>query len=357
MRRYSIDWLRIFGIFLLFPFHTARIFDYWEPNYVKDTPNWFSSWFVAGTSIWFMPLLFLIAGFSSYHALLKRTPREYVRERVFRLLIPFLLGIVLIVPIQGYLARVQQFGYTGNYFAFLAAYFTDFSDITGYTGAFTPGHLWFLLYLFIISMSLLPVMRKIGKGMDPKWSVLLKPQIFLLAFLPLTVAEALPGISGKNPFYYAIFFIIGYVVAATPGFLDAIKKFRLPALIAAIVTVPVYFMLMVRLGWPSGYTVLAGAMALFRNIAVWLALLALLGFADAHFYKPSAALDYLNRASFPVYVLHQSVMMVVAFFVVAWDIPVGMKFVVIMLCSLAASLMGYEVFRRFGATRFILGIK
>ena len=84
MRKYSMDWLRIFGILLLFPFHTARIFDFLEPNYIMSAPNQFCTWFVIVTSFWFMPLLFVIAGFSSYYALAKRTEREYMRERVFR---------------------------------------------------------------------------------------------------------------------------------------------------------------------------------------------------------------------------------------------------------------------------------
>jgi len=46
-RRYDIDWLRIIVILLLFPFHSARIFDFWEPNYVKSADlSWGLSWFI-----------------------------------------------------------------------------------------------------------------------------------------------------------------------------------------------------------------------------------------------------------------------------------------------------------------------
>ena len=35
-RRNDIDWMRILAVLLLIPFHTARIFDIFEPFYVKN---------------------------------------------------------------------------------------------------------------------------------------------------------------------------------------------------------------------------------------------------------------------------------------------------------------------------------
>lgn len=357
LRKYSIDWLRIFGILLLFPFHAARVFDRWEPNYIKDIPNDFSTWFVAGTSFWFMPLLFLIAGFSSYHALLKRTGRQYQRERFFRLLIPFLIGMVLIVPIQGYLAKVQQYAYQDDYFTFLGSYFLDFSDLSGYTGTFTPAHLWFLGYLYIISLSLLPVMKKIMKTSLEDLNGYNKPLYFLLAAFPLTLAEALPGLSGKNIFYYAAYFLLGFFVGRMDGFMENIRRFRMKGLIILFVTVPAYFILQIHFNWPSGVSVSSAVTALCQNLAALVVILVLLGFADTYINRPSSLLSYLNTASFPVYVLHQSVMMVIAYFVVQWDSPFIVKYPVIMIGTLAASFLAYEVLKRFKATAFFLGIK
>lgn len=67
-RRYDIDWLRNFGIFLLFPFHAARFFDYWDPFYVKnETLSWGLSWFISVANLWFMPLLLWLAGSPSWY--------------------------------------------------------------------------------------------------------------------------------------------------------------------------------------------------------------------------------------------------------------------------------------------------
>ena len=354
MRRYGLDWLRIIVVFLLFPFHAARVFDWWEPNYVKDATNAFSSWFIAGVGFWFMALLFVIAGFSTFHALQKRTPKEYGKERVLRLLVPLLFGLVLIVPVQGYCASLQQQGFTGNYLQFLAQYFTDFHDLSGYTGSFTPAHLWFILYLFIISMCILPLLLRLR---TPKEGRPIKAWLLLLAFVPMTAAEALPDIGGKNIFFYGVLFLFGFLMARREETMALVRRMRFGTFIAALVLSPVYVILASSLGWPGDIDLISAGVALLRNLCVWLIVLALMGMADTYLNKPSPALSYLNGASYPVYILHQSVMMVVAYYVVATGMPPALKFIAIMLGTLAACMALYEAFRHLAPTRFILGIK
>lgn len=353
MRRYGLDWLRVIVVFLLFPFHTARIFDKWEPNYIKDATSEFSSWLVASLGFWFMALLFVIAGYSAYSALRKRSPREYMDERIKRLLIPLVMGIVLIVPVQGFVASLQHEGFTGGYFEYLGRFFTDFSDISGYTGGFTPAHLWFILYLFIISACLLPLLIKLKN----KPSRISDAWLLAPAFFVMTVAEAVPGIGGKNIVFYAVLFLYGFLIARSDTAMETIRRLRFAALAGALVLCPLYLFAASSLGWPDGINPLAAGIALLRNLSVWLIIIALMGIADTYLRKPSPVLSYLNLASFPVYVLHQSVMMIIAYYVVAMDLSPAAKFIAIMLASLAACLALYELCRRLSPTRFILGIK
>lgn len=354
MRKYGIDWLRIFVVFLLFPFHTARVFDWWEANYIKDVPNAFSSWFISSVGFWFMALLFVIAGFSTFQALQKRSAGEYAKERVKRLLFPFLIGLVLIVPVQGYVASLQHEGFSGSYLQFLSGYFTDFRDISGYTGSFTPAHLWFILYLFVISLCLLPLLMKLRA---PKTESAMRPWMLFLAFLPMTISEALPDIGGKNPFFFGLLFFFGFLIARAEPIMELIRRLRFWTLGAALLLTPVYLMVASTLGWPGDINLISALVALFRNFCVWLIILALMGLSDTYLNKPSRVLSYLNRASFPVYLLHQSVMMVIAYFIVATALSAGLKFLSIMFGTLLASLLIYELFRHTAPTRFILGIK
>lgn len=221
MRRKYIDWLRIFGIFLLFPFHAARVFDSREFNYIhSDATSSVGEAFMDIIWPWFMPLMFLIAGVATWYALQKRDAGQYVKERILRLFIPLVLGIVLIVPIQGYMARLQQGTLNGGYIKYLfTQFFHDFSDISGYRGTFTPGHLWFILYLFVFFCVLLPMFIYIinirsTKGLGFIGRFFNKEWFLFLIFIPLTISEALPDIGGKNPFFYGLYFTVGFLMAS-----------------------------------------------------------------------------------------------------------------------------------------------
>lgn len=353
MRRYGLDWLRVIVVFLLFPFHTARVFNYGEPNYIKDATNGFSTWFDISVGYWFMALLFVIAGYSAYSALQKRSVREYSGERVRRLLIPFLFGLILIVPIQGYVAVLQKGLFTGSYFDYLGRFFTDFSDLSGYTGSFTPAHLWFILFLFIIGMCMLPVMMKLNK----KESKISDGWLLIPAFIVLTLIEAVPDLGGKNIVYDAVLFLYGFLIARSKTAMETIRRLRFVTLAGALVVSPLFLIVGSSLGWPDQIDLLGAGIGLMRNLSIWLIILALMGLADTYLNKPSKALTYTSKASFPIYVLHQSVMMVVAYFVVAMDLSPEMKFLAIMLVTLAGCVALYEIFRRTPPTRFILGIK
>ncbi len=355
MRRYGYDWLRVFVIFLLFPFHTARVYDVWEPNYVKGAVNGFSTWFVAGLGFWIMPLLFIIAGYSAYTALGKRTPKQYMKERWLRLLVPFLFGMVLIVPPQAYIARLEL-GYTGSFLQFLGVYVTDFSDLSGYTGGFTPAHLWFILYLFVISSALLPVLLSLRKRPEKlRWVA--KPWAILLCVLPITLMEGLPDIGGKNPFYYAMLFLLGAVFATSGVFTDRLRRWRWPLLAGGVMSSAAYLLIAAGIGWPEGWNAAGIGFAILRNLSMWLLCLGAMGIADAYLNKPSTALSYLSRASYPVYLVHQTLLVVIAHFAVRFGVAAAPEYLIIMLGTLAASVACFEICRHFTVTRFVLGIK
>lgn len=83
VRLYYVDWIRILAVLLLIPFHTARIFDEWEPFYAKnDQVSGILSYFIGFVNQWQMPLLFFLAGAASSFALDFRTCGDYALERL-----------------------------------------------------------------------------------------------------------------------------------------------------------------------------------------------------------------------------------------------------------------------------------
>ncbi|MDR0928147.1 MAG: acyltransferase family protein [Oscillospiraceae bacterium] len=162
-RKPYIDHLRTLAILFLIPYHTCMIYNNWgEAFYINGEALAFPSAFIYINWVWMMPMLFALAGMSSRYALAYRSAAHYCKDRAKKLLLPLLLGLVFLIPIQAYIGALYHQG-TANYLR----YFTSITDLSGTDGAFTPGQLWFLVFLAVITMIGLPFMmlhKKHGKG-------------------------------------------------------------------------------------------------------------------------------------------------------------------------------------------------
>ena len=117
-RLYYLDWLRVFAVLLLIPYHTGMIFvnvDFHIKNNITSIGLTIFNGFIDN---WHMPLFFLLAGASTWFALNKRTPGMFIKERFLRLMIPLIFGIIIIVPPQTFYEIIQKTGFSGNYFDF-----------------------------------------------------------------------------------------------------------------------------------------------------------------------------------------------------------------------------------------------
>lgn len=160
IRKHYIDNLRNLTILLLFPVHTFMIWNNFGSGfYIWQGENKILSTLIVLVNPWFMPILFVLAGMSARYALEKRTNKEFVIQRVSKLLIPFISGMILLVPFQTLYARRTFDNYEGSIQDNWKYFFTHLTDFSGYDGAFTPGHLWFILFLFLISMVTLLLFR------------------------------------------------------------------------------------------------------------------------------------------------------------------------------------------------------
>ena len=158
-RRYDIDWLRVLAIVLVFFFHNARFYDPY-PWHVKNAEHSFGMLlFVGLLSAWIMPLFFLLSGVGSWYALKSRAAGTYLRERVLRLLVPlYTVGIFILLPPQLYWERITNGQFSGSFLEFYPSYFKAFYfNLLPPFVLPWPGHLWFLIFLFAISLFSLPL--------------------------------------------------------------------------------------------------------------------------------------------------------------------------------------------------------
>ena len=352
-RRHDLDWLRVMAVLLLIPFHSARVFDVFDDFYVKNgqTSRGLSWCVIAFLDPWHMPLLFVLAGAATWYALGHRSAGGYAAERTKRLFVPFLLGILVIVPPQTYLAQWSK-----GLDASVGSYWDFSGDLTGYTGGFTPAHTWFIMFLFVFSLVALPLfVRWHRRPIGARWLLFAMPLI-------LGLANALPAPEdgSQNPFYSLALFIGGFLLVADPRAERLIHRAWRPLLATAIVTMTTALLVWhsgVEDTWADG-SAIQNVFQLFEQVNTWVWVLALLGLGHAFLNRENRVLRYANSAAYPFYLLHQTVIVAVAYVVVRWNAGLWPKYAVVVLASFALSLGLYElVVRRTNATRFLFGLK
>lgn len=347
MRKWYLDSLRFLTVLLLFPYHTFMIYNSFESFYIHGIQIPFLSGVIMAIWPWIMPLLFTIAGTSSAYALKKRTGKEYVAERVYKLLLPLLFGMLLIVPIQTYLAELFHTG-SGNYFH----YFTQVTDLSGYAGGFTPGHLWFLLYLFVISLLALPIMLWHQKrGAKPVFEKITLPGLLALFVLPLVMQNIL-DISGKSVGEYFTFFLLGYFLLSQERVLALLDRARVGLTIAFAAGFLFTFFWGLKL---HAYNATLGDVL--SELYGWAGILALHSIARRYWNKTTKTTQYLAKSSFGVYLFHQSWVIIAAYFVFQLMKSAALQIPLILLLSVPLTFLTYELARRFCVTRFLFGLK
>ncbi|HNW29052.1 MAG TPA: acyltransferase [Spirochaetota bacterium] len=363
-RTVFIDMLRVICVAWLVPFHTARIYDLWEINYVKSgaTSAGLSA-LIGLTGPWHMPFFFLLAGASTYLALTKRSGVEYARERTLRLLVPLLFGTAVLIPPQPYYALLDHGTPPSSYAGFLAGYFTpDLRDLSGYYGTFTPAHLWFILYLFLFSLLLLPLflyLRKAsGAALVSRAAALISsPAGAVLLVILLAATELLPAPGGKNPFFYGIFFLGGFLFMADERLRRAAETRRRIALATGLPAA--FFVVAVWLSGPSlrGITPATVAFSLVRHYAGLALVTAALGYGLRRLDGDRPWLPFAQEISFPFYILHQTVIVAAGYYIIRLVPAVYTGFLAICALSFLVTAGLCAAARLTPVTRFLLGMK
>jgi len=359
-RRYDLDWLRVLGVSLLIPFHVALIFvlQPYTIMYIRDVVN--SPVLSVATGfihMWHMPILFMISGAATYFALGFRSAGEYIRERFLRLLVPLIFGILTFVPFTIYIQHSDVLSLQEGYLGF---FHIDLQNLDGMNGAFTPAHLWFILYLFIYSLAGLPIFlwlrsekgKKVVKALR---TAMQAPLSLILLGIPLTLAAAINILGAMNPLYYALIFFYGFVLASDVRFQGAIDKLTWIALAYGMFAVVLNVMapILSYAEWTVQWMVLG----LIYQMGRWALTLAVLGLGHRFLNRTNNLLRYASEAAMPFYLLHMTFSVVTGYFVIQLDAPVTVKYPLIVLVATGLTLVAYELVRRWNVTRWLFGMK
>jgi glucan biosynthesis protein C len=370
-RRYELDWLRVMAIFAVFIYHCSLIFAPDAFQIKNPTIYPYLDDLGALTGLWGMPLILIISGASAFHALGKYSVGMYLKGLVTRLLVPLVIGIFTHAAFQVYLESLHKGTFSGSFFEFYPHYFDGLYAFGG-NFAWMGMHLWYLEALFLYSILCLPLylwfkktasgqhlLQRLGNFLGKKSAIyLLALPVILIGNLFDPEGLGTTVLGGWSIFNYLVFFISGFVIISSERLQASIKRMRWTSLIAGILIWGVFDIVWGILGDPNygSWQYLCGS-ALWC-LCAWCWLLAILGFGFLHLNRNRPFLSYTNEAVLPFYILHQSVILPIAFFVVRWAIPDLLKFFIILSATFVIVMVLYEfLVRRFNLLRFLFGMK
>lgn len=405
-RQSYLDWLRVLTVILLVPFHSALPFIfgyYWWITSVQK--NLALHIFVSVLDQYHMPLLFTVAGAATWFSLGVRSAKEYVIERTRRLLVPFIFCSITLVAAQHYLSqhyyfyfdpvnqRMVRLGLIKPFGSFLQYYPDILLDkLVPFSREWNAGELWFISYLFLYSMVLLPIFVLIRRkgGHFVSWIQQFfekRGTIFLLA-IPIALIQIFPPPHIGNIwqfanfpfFYYIFFFVYGFFLVSGPQIQDGLKKSGPIAVVGGIITMTIFVLLV--LPWPHQqrlgtiYWTALGShpgstgrtlLLLLESINGWFWIVALLYLGRRFLNFSNRFLRYANEAVLPFYLIHGFAIVLVGFFILKLNVielpryaivmRVLPRYAIIVACSYAMTLALYEMIRRTNMTRFLFGMR
>ena len=366
-RRLDVDWLRIFAVYMLFPFHVGKIFDVPPFYHLKNGELSDAMGFFTGfVHLWHMRLLFLLAGWSLLGSLRARGRDGFLRERFRKLMVPFFAGVLVLCPFLGWAERLHGMlilpdgrierlaGPAPGFFEYLPSFF----QLPGFTWA----HLWFLLYLYVLTLLYFPLFRRLearpgrSEHVAGAWAWL---PMLLLAASEAALRGRWPGVQNlyddwANVALYSTFLVAGFLMARQPAFEAAVH--REGARLGATGLAAAGLLALDRGGLVSLPPWASDAAS---GVAAWGIVCGLLAFGFRHLRRgANSAFRWLRDSSFPVYVLHSPAIVFVAHFVVQTDWGIAAKFAVILAGSVALTLLAYELLvRNLAPMRFVFALK
>ena len=355
-----LDWLRAIALLGVFVYHCLQPFstDDWH---VKNTElSEALSIPIAFFGSWGLGFFFLISGAGACLALRWRSVGEYVTERLMRLLVPLVFAYVVLGPFQAYIEATHFGWYEGSFLSFVPRFFEEvWGQIRGIGVGSDPllvgymFHMWFVVFLIWYSMLGIPLFlwlrgdrgRRaigwLGARTRIRGSTLLAAVPIALATLP--AYAAFPGEHDWGEFVFFLgFFLSGFVLMSDERLIEAVHRDLGPALAVAIavsVALVIGGVDAFLEGWEGPTPYSWAYAAFFSGIAVqawaWSQAATSFGMRLPAFHRPLP--EGVSEAAMPFFVVHQPVIVAVAFVVVGWNASIGIKFVALFTTSLAIS--------------------
>ncbi|MBC8755065.1 acyltransferase [Kordia sp. YSTF-M3] len=362
LRRYDLDWLRVIAILAVYLHHVGMPFN-GDDFHIMNTD---SSKLLDDMMVFFeqfrLPLLFLISGTGTIFAFSKRTWIQFTKERAVRLLVPLFFGVLIIVPPQTYFEHINEY----------ASYFEVYKNAD-----FGINHLWFIENLFWISLAVIPLILFLKSSKSNRLlcffeQITAKKFGVFFGVLPLILilisskkyfpSDSKDILNLSSTFYYGFFFVMGILFASAEGTWIHLKQFRkLNAVLFIISTIVFYAYYFMPSEWISPYLTINQRWNLWYIVCClvgWTFVTTLLGYAQIWFNKKSVLVQKLNEAIYPFYILHQTVLIVLAYYIIQFELNIPLKMLLLLVTSFPIIILIYRfLVYPFKITRVLFGMK
>ncbi|UCF38417.1 MAG: acyltransferase [Acidobacteriota bacterium] len=368
-RRYDLDWLRVLAFTLLILYHTGMMFNGWSWHVKNPETSKILEYVMRFSNQWRMPLLFFISGAAVWFAMEKYKSGRFAWERIKRLLIPLTFGMFFIIPPQVYFERLFQ----GESFGSFWVFYESVLHLHPYPeGNFSWHHLWYIPYILVYSLLMLPFFSLLKHPTGRKWLTRFMQKVsqgsgVIWWFVPIALSQILlrpywPDDTHNLIADWAQFagmllvFCLGFVFASSDAIWRSLESLRRLSLGLGVGTISILYCV-----WYAGLRppyLAEPAYWILSSANIWFWILAILGYGYRYLRFRNRLLTYSNEAVYPFYILHQTITVIVGYHMVHWNAPILVKFVLLALATFAGSWVIYAgLIRRLPWLRPLFGLK
>jgi glucan biosynthesis protein C len=162
---------------------------------------------------------------------------------------------------------------------------------------------------------------------------------------------------GWSPPSYLIVFVAGFLIAFDSKYREAMERSRFLALALGSLTTSLMFFFPIDLA-PLGHFAEYSVTVFARSFNSWFWLVALLGFGSRYLNFNNEILKYAREAVLPFYILHQTIIVVIGFYIADWQTSVMLKYLTLSTLSFTVIIAVYDLLiKRVNVLRFLFGMK
>jgi hypothetical protein len=374
-RRVELDWLRVIVFAILIFYHIGMLYVAdWGYHYKSQYNSEFLQNIMLLVNRWRLSILFFISGIAIRYYLQKVSVLKFAGMRTIRLLIPLAFAVIIIIPPQLYVEMIYKgdlsnTSYVDFYKAFLDLNHPMFEKYqSGILPHMDVNHLWYIRELWWFSLYVIILSPLLNSKIIQKMVGFLgeKDSPIKLIFLPVLVLGALAfWVFPSESEGYRIamgfsFLIFGYLLGWNEHLWELIKNHRRLYLYLAIITyilLVTYFQLVWKVREINATGLELFAEIIFSYFNRWCWILMILGYGAKYLNKPNKCLKYLNQGVYPYYILHQSLLIILAYWISSYSLGGFLEPIIVLSGTFIGCAIGFEIIHRFKILRLFFGLK